>query len=245
MPDQNAETYPFARLQYAEGAAPATPAAATVETYAKADGLLYSKDDAGAETLMSSGPATGAPTTADYLVGTANGGLSAEIVVGTSPGGELGGTWASPTVDATHAGGHHQSELDYVEFTSSVSVTATTEATANTVVTGSSVAYDGSTVVMIEFFAVGSIPDAAAVSRGLFYALYEDGSAVGGRIAMHYNPAAATGAVPVHCLRRRTPSNASHVYSIRAWVNVGTGSVVAGDGTGTNDMPGFIRITRV
>ena len=42
---------------------------------------------------------SGAPTTADYLVGTANGSLSAEIAVGTTPGGELGGTWASPTVD--------------------------------------------------------------------------------------------------------------------------------------------------
>lgn len=43
--------------------------------------------------------AAGAPTNADYLVGTANGSLSAEIVVGTSPGGELGGSWASPTID--------------------------------------------------------------------------------------------------------------------------------------------------
>jgi hypothetical protein len=50
---------------------------------------------------------TGAPTTADYLVGTAQAGLSAEIVVGTTPGGELGGTWASPTVDATHSGSAH------------------------------------------------------------------------------------------------------------------------------------------
>jgi hypothetical protein len=41
----------------------------------------------------------GAPTTVDYLVGTASGSLSAEIAVGTSPGGELGGTWASPTID--------------------------------------------------------------------------------------------------------------------------------------------------
>lgn len=41
----------------------------------------------------------GAPTDADYLVGTANGSLSAEIVVGTTPGGELGNTWASPTID--------------------------------------------------------------------------------------------------------------------------------------------------
>jgi len=48
-----------------------------------------------------------APTTADYLVGTAQAGLSAEIVVGTSPGGELGGTWGSPTVDATHSGSAH------------------------------------------------------------------------------------------------------------------------------------------
>lgn len=45
------------------------------------------------------GAGGGAPTDADYLVGTANGSLSAEIVVGTSPGGELGGTWSSPTID--------------------------------------------------------------------------------------------------------------------------------------------------
>lgn len=41
---------------------------------------------------------SGAPTDADYLVGTANAGLSAEIVVGPTPGGQLGGTWASPDV---------------------------------------------------------------------------------------------------------------------------------------------------
>lgn len=52
----------------------------------------------------------GAPTTADYLVGTADAGLSGEIVVGTSPGGELGGTWASPTVDATHSGSAHHAQ---------------------------------------------------------------------------------------------------------------------------------------
>jgi hypothetical protein len=43
----------------------------------------------------------------DYLVGTATALTSGEIVVGTSPGGELGGTWASPTVDATHSGSTH------------------------------------------------------------------------------------------------------------------------------------------
>jgi hypothetical protein len=53
------------------------------------------------------GAGGGAPTTADYLVGTAQGGLSAEIVVGATPGGELGGTWGTPTVDATHSGSAH------------------------------------------------------------------------------------------------------------------------------------------
>lgn len=57
---------------------------------------------------LTGAPATGgAPTTLDYLVGTATGSLSAEIVVGTTPGGELGGTWGSPTVDATHSGSAH------------------------------------------------------------------------------------------------------------------------------------------
>jgi hypothetical protein len=54
--------------------------------------------------------AGGAPIGADYLVGTANGSLSAEIVVGTTPGGELGGTWASPTVDTVHSGSAHAIE---------------------------------------------------------------------------------------------------------------------------------------
>jgi hypothetical protein len=52
-------------------------------------------------------PGGSAPNNADYLVGTANGGLTNEIVVGATPGGELGGTWASPTVDATHSGSAH------------------------------------------------------------------------------------------------------------------------------------------
>ena len=55
-------------------------------------------------------PAAPAPVDADYLVGTANGTLSGEIVVGTSPGGELGGTWAAPTVDATHSGSAHHTQ---------------------------------------------------------------------------------------------------------------------------------------
>jgi len=48
-----------------------------------------------------------APADIDYLVGTSSLFLGGEIVVGATPGGELGGTWASPTVGATHSGSAH------------------------------------------------------------------------------------------------------------------------------------------
>lgn len=50
-------------IDYNEGAAPATPAASKVRLYAKSDGLLYSKDDAGTETLVSGGAGGGAVAT--------------------------------------------------------------------------------------------------------------------------------------------------------------------------------------
>lgn len=47
--------YQNTSLLFLEGAAPSTPAANTVRLYAKSDGLLYSKDDAGTETVVSGG----------------------------------------------------------------------------------------------------------------------------------------------------------------------------------------------
>jgi hypothetical protein len=73
----------------------------------EADANWVDLTDGGETALHSHAGGGGAPTNVDYLVGTANATLSNEIVVGTSPGGELGGTWASPTVDATHSGSTH------------------------------------------------------------------------------------------------------------------------------------------
>jgi hypothetical protein len=69
---------------------------------------------------------TGAPDDADYLVGTATAGLSNEIAVGTTPGGELGGTWASPTVDATHSGSTHAAVQAAAEATAAAALLAHT-----------------------------------------------------------------------------------------------------------------------
>ena len=83
------------------------PTALTVGTIT--DGEFLKR--VGATIVSAAAAGGGAPTDADYLVGTANAGLSAEIVVGATPGGELGGTWASPTVDATHSGSAHHAAV--------------------------------------------------------------------------------------------------------------------------------------
>lgn len=102
-----ATTLPGVLLTGTHAARPAATAVASGTLYACSDHSLIYQSDGATWSTWASLSGTGAPTTADYLVGTANGSLSAEIVVGTSPGGELGGTWASPTVDATHSGSAH------------------------------------------------------------------------------------------------------------------------------------------
>ena len=80
----------FPQLIAAEGAAPATPAAGTVVMYAKTDGLLYSKDDAGAETAL----------------GVAGGGVAVSSVNGATGAVVLGGeSIAEPVTVLTPSSG--------------------------------------------------------------------------------------------------------------------------------------------
>src|SRR3990167_7236969 len=78
------------RIDFDEGAAPATPAAADVRIYAKADGLMYSKDDAGTETLMSGGAGGGSVATDSIwdakgdLAGGTGANTAARLAVGTN-----------------------------------------------------------------------------------------------------------------------------------------------------------------
>lgn len=138
---------------------------------------------------------------------------------------------------ASYAGGR---ELDRTEITSSTSVTATTEAGADTVVTAGAIAFDGSTVVDIEFYAPAARP--AGTSGATLTVVLYDGSSSIGQLALHQSQAANNASRPMFVSRRLTPSNASHTYSIRAFVSTGTGSVTGGAGGSTNFMPGYIRI---
>lgn len=69
------------------------------------------------------GVSSPAPANATYLVTTADATLSAEVAVGATPGGELGGTWGSPTVDATHSGSTHAATQAAAEATAAAALT--------------------------------------------------------------------------------------------------------------------------
>ena len=179
-------------LEFAEAAAPGTPAAGIVRVYAKTDALMYQKDDAGAETALAGG-----------------------------------------------GGGGGMTELDYVPFTSDVAISATSGATANTIVTSSAIAYSGSQTIIIEFMANGQTGSAANL-----YAVLYDGSTELGIMSI-VSSGSGVGRAPVHAFRRLTPSAATHTYSIRGFRDTADGSYRAGAGTAGVFMPGFIRISEV
>lgn len=131
-------------------------------------------------------------------------------------------------------------ELAYNEFTSNVSITATTEATANTVVAASAVAFDGATRVRVEFYAVLLHPP---VGQSIVIVLYDGSSSIGvlGQASNATAVAVDQGAMEARFL---TPSNASHTYSVRAYVTSGTGTVYSGAAGAGVYVPGYIRITR-
>ncbi len=134
---------------------------------------------------------------------------------------------------AIAASGSVGSELDYVERTTNLTVTATTESGADTVIDGNAVSYDGSTRVLVEFFSPFFSATAALVVT------LWDGSTDIGRICQ-----TNLQGVPAKGERFLTPSNASHTYHIKAWKTSGTSSLNGGSGDVGNYMPMFLRITR-
>jgi hypothetical protein len=176
----------------------------------------------------------------DLIVGTAAD-TAARLAVGATNGMVL-------TVASGQAGGRIDAlppgfELAYVEFTSPLSVTATVEGSAQSVVSAGAVSFDGSTRVKIEFFS----PDVLAGSTAASFTILNlwDGSSDIGRLGVIGHSALVTGIeTPFKLDRYLTPSNASHTYSIRAWRVASDGTVSAGAGGAATQLPGFIRITK-
>jgi len=217
------------------------PAADYRRLFLGEDGLLHLKDSAG--TVTDIGAAT---TVATDAIWDAAGDLAVGSGANTAAKLAIGAANTVPKSNGTTLAyvlppGH---EFSYVEDTDGLSVTATSEATANTLVTAAEVTFDGSTVVVIEFFVPYSTPASDAAARSLSYWLYDGASSIG-RMAVQVTPAAATDYKSVYAQRRLTPSAAAHTYSIRCSVSAGTGTITSGVGGSGAQVPAFIRITKV
>lgn len=129
------------------------------------------------------------------------------------------------------------------EKTTDTTISATTEAAGDTVVTSFSFTFNGITSVMIEFFT----PEVRIGGKGqITIDLWDNTAGIAiGRLASFINDAtAAVNWGGVTCKRKITPANGSRVYSIRAWRGTTNGTIAAGNGGSGNNVPIILRITK-
>lgn len=133
-------------------------------------------------------------------------------------------------------------EVAYSEFTSNVTVSATTEATATTVVTASAYTFDGATSVLIEMFVPRHITSATA-GDNCTYVLYDGANSIG-LLTIVTSPSTSGWGGPVCLSRKLVPSAGSHTYSLRAFRVTANATAGAGAGGTAALLPGYIRITK-
>lgn len=166
------------------------------------------------------------------------GGIPGVTVSGTPATGQaLVATSSSAATWQTPVG----AELDYAQITAPVTISATTEATATTIVTGNGFTADGTAAVLIHFYSPSVV---VPTSAECILVLYQDGSTIG---LLDDQPAgtnvANTRAASV--FRRIVPASGARTFSIRAYRATSNCTVQAGAGSGAGTyQPAFIRITR-
>jgi hypothetical protein len=109
-------------LEFTEAAAAATPGTGLVRVYAKADGKLYIKDDAGTETDLTAGGITvkevdGTPSVSSVTtIRVSNGDLTddtgGQVTIDTTGGGGGGTTWLDHAASGNGAGASLDDEFD-------------------------------------------------------------------------------------------------------------------------------------
>lgn len=128
-------------------------------------------------------------------------------------------------------------ELDYGQITADpAGITATTEGTAQAVISGNSVYYDGSRVKM-SFF----VPKlSASASLTVTYVVYRDSTVVGQVFGGTINTTLQGTDFEIF----DTPPTGAHTYAVKAFVSTGTLTVNAGAGGSGNLVPGWLRVTK-
>lgn len=128
-------------------------------------------------------------------------------------------------------------EFDYAQITASpAGITATTEATSQSVITGGDVYYDGSRVKVSLF-----VPKlTASASLSATFVVYRDSTVIGQVFGGTVN----TTLEGTEFTLFDTPAAGAHTYAVKAFVSAGTLTVNAGAGGSGNLLPGWLRVTK-
>jgi hypothetical protein len=133
-------------------------------------------------------------------------------------------------------------ELGYRETTFTNTITATTAATAQTLMGAVTVVCDGSPIEL-EVFLAGARPDTAAGNRQLYLTLLIDGSRVLDQFGLVITPSAGDVFRPTTMRKRLTPTAGVHTYEVRAYVDAGTGFIESGS-TPTRNAS-YIKVNKI
>lgn len=132
-------------------------------------------------------------------------------------------------------------ELSSTPFTSPVVISASTEATANTIVTAPSLSFDGAIVIAIKFVCPGLLAGGSATGTA-HITLFEDGVSLGD---LYRGQLGSSEASACFAAVRRTPAAGAHVYSVRGYRSSANFTVQAGPGGPGAILPGYLDIERV
>ena len=136
---------------------------------------------------------------------------------------------------AGSSGGGSLTVYDFVTQATDLTVSATSAATAQAFFTGNSVAYDGSSRVLLEWYSP-SVGGSAGVLIAEFYDGATDLNLRIGQIQASANGAPGYGACTL------TPSAGAHAYSVKFWRTVAN-VTVAGNSAGVYTTA-FMRVTK-
>lgn len=135
-------------------------------------------------------------------------------------------------------------EFDYVERTSNLTITATSAATAQALIDGNAVTYDGATRILIQVF----VPFISCTNAGeqSFIDIWDGATDLGICIDIQGVTGASENALTCIAGRFLTPSAGSHTYHAKTWKSAGAGfsEVVCGAGGAGLRLPAWLRITK-
>lgn len=139
---------------------------------------------------------------------------------------------------------HPGDQLDYVERTTSLTVTATVEASGDLWIQGNEIQVDGGTKIKIEAFS----PTIQARTSGFVAVnLWEDSTNLGWILqAAPGSAASLVLTVTTYGVRFRTPSAGKHTYKLTAYKGAsgsGAHSVEGGTGAAGAYVPAYLRVS--